>query len=403
VLHRSWLIAICALAACRQSPDRPSVELWDSAGVQIVTSHRAQLGENAWTVTSTPLLELGGPGTELYRVRGALKLTAGRLLVATATDLFLYDPEGALIRKAGGSGKGPGEFTDISTMAIDSSETLQVWDLTRSRSIYSADLTHLRTEAVDRDFLRSVAPYVAVPTPLSEDLVLISAAQMESREPAVGDIFRPQWLHAVLDLDVQTADTLLLHPGGFSEVYLGGRASSVEYFSPHYTVAVSPAKRVFIADGAAFSIRECEAPWQLVRIIRRTTPNRRVSRAEADTARSRRKMLVESSRGPVAASAQLSALPEPSTFPALDELTVDDLGYTWVREPIGPLDRVTTWSVFSPDGIWLTSVSVPGAVKALDIGHDYIVGLSRDELDQEFVKVYELQRGAGDSRVEPDA
>jgi hypothetical protein len=50
------------------------------------------------------------------------------------------------------------------------------------------------------------------------------------------------------------------------------------------------------------------------------------------------------------------------------------------------------WIVLDDQGQTVARVQTPPGVMVLEIGSDYIVGLSRDELDVESVSLYRLQR-----------
>jgi hypothetical protein len=50
------------------------------------------------------------------------------------------------------------------------------------------------------------------------------------------------------------------------------------------------------------------------------------------------------------------------------------------------------WIVLDHQGQTVARVQTPPGVMVLEIGSDYIVGLSRDELDVESVSLYRLQR-----------
>ena len=63
--------------------------------------------------------------------------------------------------------------------------------------------------------------------------------------------------------------------------------------------------------------------------------------------------------------------------------------------------------MYAPDGSWLGSVAVPPGLgrerrlglafrRTWEIGDDYIIGVWRDELDVEHVRLYDLQKpGSG--------
>ena len=62
----------------------------------------------------------------------------------------------------------------------------------------------------------------------------------------------------------------------------------------------------------------------------------------------------------------------------------------WVQEYDLPWDSVATWNVFDPDGRWLTSLEIPKRLSILEIGVDYVLALTRDELDVERVALFPL-------------
>lgn len=72
-------------------------------------------------------------------------------------------------------------------------------------------------------------------------------------------------------------------------------------------------------------------------------------------------------------------------FQALIEARLDDLGALWVRDG-------TRWIVHSPDRAVPGEVDLPDGVQVLQAGADFVLGLERDSLDQDVVRVYHLVR-----------
>jgi hypothetical protein len=64
----------------------------------------------------------------------------------------------------------------------------------------------------------------------------------------------------------------------------------------------------------------------------------------------------------------------------------------WVQEYQPRGAPSVTWSVFDPDGRWITEVTVPGSWEILDIGRDYLLTRETNELDVERVRMYRLTR-----------
>ncbi len=91
----------------------------------------------------------------------------------------------------------------------------------------------------------------------------------------------------------------------------------------------------------------------------------------------------------------------PDHYAAYDRLLVDRIGDLWVRrfDPRAALQAVSTpsplpteWDVFDASGRWLTTVALPGDVVIHDIGEDYVLGVWKDEMDVQYVRMYGLER-----------
>ncbi len=90
------------------------------------------------------------------------------------------------------------------------------------------------------------------------------------------------------------------------------------------------------------------------------------------------------------------------TLPAFSTFLVTTDGRLWVQaylEPqnLGPDNWGGTgtneWSVFDRDGRWLGTVVTPTGFRVHEVGADYVLGVWTDELDVQYVRVYELSGG----------
>ena len=82
----------------------------------------------------------------------------------------------------------------------------------------------------------------------------------------------------------------------------------------------------------------------------------------------------------------------PPNFPAFAELIADRSGHLWVGNYPIPTEENRWFSVFDPDGRWLTDVDVPDGISILEIRLHYVLALFTDELDVEHVRLYPLDR-----------
>jgi hypothetical protein len=71
----------------------------------------------------------------------------------------------------------------------------------------------------------------------------------------------------------------------------------------------------------------------------------------------------------------------------------DAFGVLWVREPEHPgSEGPEQWIVFDTDGSLLGTVGMPRGFQVFQIGPDFVLGRARDDLDVEYIRLYELIR-----------
>jgi hypothetical protein len=76
----------------------------------------------------------------------------------------------------------------------------------------------------------------------------------------------------------------------------------------------------------------------------------------------------------------------------------DAAGRLWVREP-GSDDAERVWQVFDTGGRHPGAALTPAGLRVTDIAQDLVLGIARDELAVEYVRVFRLfpvQRAATD-------
>jgi hypothetical protein len=90
--------------------------------------------------------------------------------------------------------------------------------------------------------------------------------------------------------------------------------------------------------------------------------------------------------------AVLAALIFPETRAAYSDLAVDPAGATWLRtgRHFPPLAPSGEWTVFSDRRFVLGTVHFPERFEPMDFGVDYVLGVWKDEMDVEFVRIYEI-------------
>ena len=99
----------------------------------------------------------------------------------------------------------------------------------------------------------------------------------------------------------------------------------------------------------------------------------------------------------------LEGFPVRDPFPVFGGFIVDDEQFLWVR-PYEPLVHSPAfgglagagpggeWLIFSPQGVQVGSVELPSELEPHQITSDAVVGIVRDELGVESVRVHALAR-----------
>ena len=113
-LLAAWMLPLAACADRGREPERTTTR--DSAGARIAESVLPAGAEGPiWLVDTQPAVVVGdgrSPDHELNRVRAAVRLADGRIVVANGRplELRIFDSSGVFLGRTGREGAGPGEF-----------------------------------------------------------------------------------------------------------------------------------------------------------------------------------------------------------------------------------------------------------------------------------------------------
>ena len=90
----------------------------------------------------------------------------------------------------------------------------------------------------------------------------------------------------------------------------------------------------------------------------------------------------------------------PDSISVVDVLLVDDLGGNWVGHRFADDADLRTWAVFANDGVFLAELDMPADLFIREIGQDYVLATTRDDLGVPYVLLFSLQRGDSDNVAE---
>lgn len=391
----------------------------DSAGIPIITARTPLWGPGeGWTVSDEPLVQIGALAGaaehQLHGVVGTVRLSDGDIVIGewTSGELRCYDGDGELVWRTAGEGEGPGEHAFLSFVGTIPGDSVVTFDhgLLRAQ-VFAPGGEAARTIRVD------------VPGPgfgpgdiigISERHLVLTFADQRGEAPPPGVARWPGIAIMALSLDDGRMRTVTDLPG--PEVYMfreGGQVGNYIYTfgkGPRYAVSGG---RLALVDTERFSVRSIalddgSATW----ILRRDEPALEVTgehvEAYAELAASLirgREGMPEGAVEAVKRNARQG--PMASTLPVLHSLHLDAVGNLWVEPYSLPGADISPFQVYSPDGTWLGTLAMPSGISfeaapglrngtgpqsGFEIGDDYILGVWRDELDVEYVRLYALEK-----------
>ena len=397
-----FTIASVLTAACgADRSSRPVATVRDSAGIVIVENSGsvAEVG-GTWSIAPEPETEIGtvqdDPHYQLFRVAGATRLSDGRIAVGNggSQEIRIFDSEGAFLAAFGGRGEGPEEFSRLQLMGAMANDTLVVMDAALRRiSLLHPDGGFGPQARISDD----VASYI-LPQGLFADGTILTGGAPIRGGPQEEGLGRNSTTYRSSNLDGSLATDFGEFPG--QEFFFrrregssGPRGTATPIpFGKIPLVAAAP-NRLFFGSGDEWEVEAYDLTGRLERVIRLDRP--RVPVTDTDIGR-----LIEWMVDTYASSEEAAQrlrqdtreLPVAEFRPPFGALEADLLGYLWAEEHRLPGDEVRKYTIFDAEGRVAGVVTLPERVAPLEIGADYLLGLYRDEVEVEYVRMYRLER-----------
>lgn len=387
---------ILLLAACDGNDANDRVVTRDSSGVMIVESQGPAWREGAgWHLSSQPTLEISqtnGPAEyQFHRVEGALLLDDGRVVVADAGsgEIRFYGRDGTFQGSSGGRGQAPGEYQVITSLGYGPADSIWVFDYGLRRfTVVTTQGEVVRTLTVGGN---------------------LSALNAVGRLPDGWFVVKEGWssgLHsenrqglarepvAVVRVSPDGSDLDTIATVAGREVFLSSEDGRAVMSAPLFgrnSSAVVRDDRVFIGDQETLAVMLYTPDGAVEQIVRVPGVDLRLTGPEIQQATA--KLLADEpvERRPMM-QAHYRQMDTPPTKPAYSSLMVDALGNLWAAEYVRYPDIPTVWTVFSANGALLGDVRVTPGFLPLQIGANWIIGVGRDELDVEYVRLYGIEK-----------
>lgn len=388
------LIATSILFACSAETGANSTISRDSAGVRIVENPAPAPALN-WHLHTEPTVQIGGADVgesyELHSASDAARLSDGRIVIGNngTQELRFFSADGVFLQSAGRRGEGPGEFKSIWWMEVMAGDSLYVFD------------RHLRRLSVfdgGGGFVRSIRIKSTSDFPLSWPVGVFSDRSMLSHGYAITGGVTPEGLQRFgipmyhLDADGMPVREVGVFSGAetYHKAFDRGFALHEAVF-PRTTHIVVGRDIFYVATGDTYEIQTFSPEGMLLTIVRR---DQRPAAVTSEHLRAERERRLANAR-PESRQHQsriFDETPKPQTFPAYHHIVVDDLRHVWVQEYPMPGATAPRWSVFNSAGALLGDVLVPPGARITHIGDDFLLGIWKNELDVELVRMYALDK-----------
>lgn len=397
-------VAFVSVLAVSCNPDSSStskVTRTDSAGVTIVENFGPPAAvEGGWTVSDAPSLSIGTvEGEEVYQffgVAGVHRFSDGRIGAVDSGSRMVrvFASDGTFLRAFGQQGAGPEEF-EAPVLAGCVGDTLMVVDRAHHRlTLVHPDLGFVGLARISDDvggYLNPSGGFANGQTVYGGAFDMRRIGELKNGMNRAGTFYRSAKPDGTLATDFGDKDGAEFFIKDMEGEGQDSRPALIP-FAKGPTATVSP-NYFFFSDQDGYEIEVYDPSGALVRLIRMdweptsTTPADGERHIESVVAQ------VGSPNEEAEIRAYLGALPLAETFPPHGALIADSSDCLWVEDFQRPGFENRAWNVFDPEGALLGRVTLPENFNPMEIGQDYILGMGWDEMNVEYVKMYDLSRG----------
>lgn len=416
------ILAAGILAGCEAAPPQdhepPPLHVRDSAGIEIVENEGPLWPEGqGWRIGEEPLLHIGAgaegdPELQFARIAGVHRLSDGGVAVTDSWTpaVSFFDASGDLVGRFAQVGSGPGELPGgpggrgggfVASFSCGADTVYVV--LQQQVAAYAPPARHLRTFSLE--------PWGRIRGCTGHRILAQRGSTPWRDEPGVYVDSVEVVAHDLDGARVAVLDTL---PGD-ERIYSRGPHEGTGYARRAFGTALSVHGRgghLATGFGDRYQIELRADDGRVVRIIRVPGRVRPVQGPDLDRFRD---FVFNPFRGNPQERANLEAQLDDArgrNVPAFAELHLDRAGNVWARDydhldavwfydrsALGPgfeaprLDGPRRWAVFQPDGRFLGEVAMPMGFDVHEIGEDWVLGVWRDEMEIEYVRVYPIVKG----------
>ncbi|HKS05853.1 MAG TPA: hypothetical protein VJR92_06035 [Gemmatimonadaceae bacterium] len=344
-----------------------------------------------WVLSTQPILSIGEnaatPEYEFNRIEHLRRLSNGRILVTMGPDIRYFDAAGIYAGKAGGLGQGPGEFRYIRDLYVLPGDTLLALNIRHKVWLTGAG-GFIRQDVIVLDALMKDG-WFSEGAQLLPNGNLLTQQYREETEQEMRDagLRRPVIRYTVLRMPSGTIAPMFTS-GGLRQM----RAGNVQPFSPHPQHAIG-SEFIFLGDNDTTFASTYTLDG--VRIATFPVADAAIAVTARDLDEYRQRQLDAIGNDQERKTRFLTgwdAILKPKRFPYWGSAIIDRTGAVWVSGPATYKQQPVVWRVFDRRGRALARVTLPPGFGPKEIGADYILGVARDDLGVETIRMYRLNR-----------
>ena len=382
------LAAATALSgACYAGPDRAQedgVTVRDSAGVALVHNAHQSPPSDCIVIAAEPKLTIAPSPTDgsgypaLYRVLGAALLDDGTIVLLNAgtRQLLFFSQSGEYQRAVGGEGRGPGEFVGPDWFGRGKGDTLFVWDTRLRRlSVFSGTGEFVTSGPVPLQMI-TVRGLFADGSFLADPISLVYIG-------GDGSLKRESKKYQRYDSGIDEANHLA---DGMANEWVDGENGP--YSLPFGKSGLFAAHEMLlvVADNAAAVLRYYDLQGQLSRLVSWASDLIPV------TDQDKRNYLEHHAPDFTGRERQRDNTLFADERPRFSAIKSSRTGWLWVREFAAAWEPPESWLVFDEDGSLQCRVEMPSRFSVREVGEDHIIGVQRNEFEEESVVLFNLNR-----------
>ena len=394
------IAAAALVSACTSEQIRPPflVTERDSAGIVMVeNSIDTAAARDGWAIDPAPTLTIGGldapEEAQLFQVNGGRRFGDGRIVVADggSAEIRVFGSDGVLLVAHGRKGEGPGEYQSPKLVGTLGHDSLLIYDSALRR----ASVVH-----IDDGFVRSYrvgdeGGGYAIAFGMTGDggLALGGGMFFSSEQGFPSGVVRPNSRYVALHRDGSVRGDLGEVPAAEMFARTGNNSFSASALPfGRVTAAAVRHDRWWLGTGDAWEIRGYTLDAELERIVRfdRSTPP--VTEALRDAELADRLEDAESDNDARDIRTQFRDMPSPDRVPPYQVMTVDVLGFLWIGEYVLPGETARTYTIVDAAGRAVGRLTLPEWTTPIEIGRDYVLGVTRGEFDVERLTLWTLTR-----------